>query len=164
MILLFAPSVFAAKSPYPNLTQLFSKLSDAGIDQVVELPYNKSLISQIGKQVKVHNIVEMQNGHLRRPEPQSLLEGFNASFEYHNQREVLPKLTYKVGKNSCAYMEAIKVSSILVCYRKARENSSMLAPVSRSGPRCTTAMAPLSHCYIFAHRVDEVIKALSSNE
>ncbi|MGH1467821.1 MAG: hypothetical protein ACRBBP_02945 [Bdellovibrionales bacterium] len=58
-------------------------------------------------------------------------------------------------------MEAIKVSEILVCYRKARENSSMLAPVSRYGPKCTTAMAQLSHCYIFAHNVDEVVRAIT---
>jgi len=57
-------------------------------------------------------------------------------------------------------MEAIKVSDILVCYRKAQENSSLLAPISKSGPRCVTTMSKLDHCYIFAHQIDEVLKAI----
>ncbi len=163
-ILVYTPSSFAAGDGPQGMTQLFKKLSDAGIDKIVELPYNKSLVANIGKQVKVHNIVEMQDSPMRRPEPKSLLEEFQDSFEYYNEREVLPSLTYKVGDGNCAYMEAIKVNDVLVCYRRASENFSMLAPVHKYGPRCTTASSSLSHCYIFAHNVDEVVRAIASNE
>jgi hypothetical protein len=146
------------------MTQLFKKLSDAGIDQIVELPYNRSLIANIGDQVQVHNISEMQDTPMQKPQPKSLSEVFRNSFEYNNQREVLPSLTYKVGSGKCAYMEAVKVSDVLVCYRRARVNSSVLAPISNRGPKCTTAMTQLSHCYIFAHKVDEVVRAMESNE
>lgn len=141
---------------------LFSKLSEAGINQIVELPYNESLISKLGDKVKVHNIVDMQNDPQTLPEPTSLRNEFQASFKYYTERKVIPSLTYKVGEDSCAYMEAVKVSDILVCYRKARSNFSALAPVHLIGPQCTTVMAELSHCYIFAHQVDDVVRAIST--
>jgi hypothetical protein len=160
-VLFFCSTSYAASADkqMQTKTQLFKKLSDVNIDQVVELPYNFSLVSKIGKQVQVHNISKMQSGVL--PEPTSLVEEFNSSFEYYNQREVLKSFSYRVGKGSCAYMEAIKVSEVLVCYRRAQENTSVLAPISRSGPKCVTTMSRLTHCYIFAHQIDDVLKAIS---
>ena len=161
----FSSLSYAAETQVKTAMQtksgLFKKLSDVRIDQIVELPYNISLISNIGKQVQVHNISEMQTNSNVLPEPRSLSDEFKSSFEYYNQREVLKTLSYKVGKGVCNYMEAVKVSDILVCFRKASENSSFLAPISKSGPRCVTTTSRLSHCYIFAHRVDDVVKAIS---
>jgi|GEM_PF-6881287 len=154
-------TAFAAQGAYPNKTHLFSKLNQAGIDQVVELPYNKSLISNIGKQVKVYNIHEMESLAPHIPEAKDLGESFADAEEEHLQRNVLVKLTYKVGTGECEFMEAYKVSDVLVCYRKAYINDSFLAPISGRGPRCVTTTSRLSHCYIFAHRVDEVLRALS---
>ena len=116
------------------------------------------------QQVKVHDIEEMQDRPGVLPEPTNLLEEFNSSFESYGDRRVLPALSYKMGRGECNYMEAVKVSEVLVCFRRAHENASLLAPVNRygNGEACTTAAAPLSHCYIFAHQVDDVVAALEN--
>ena len=81
LVLLFTSTSYASVTEMRTKAQLFKRLSDVNIDQIVELPYNFSLVSKIGKQVKVHNISQMHTGLL--PEPTSLLEEFNNSFEYY---------------------------------------------------------------------------------
>ncbi|NQZ20059.1 MAG: hypothetical protein HRT44_12505 [Bdellovibrionales bacterium] len=154
-------SAFAG-SGLPTKTQLFQKLSDVNIDQVIEIPYNSSLLANLYSQVQVHNIAEMQDSPNRLPESRSILEEYNDSYEYHADREVVSELTYKRGQSRCSYYEAVKVSDTLVCYKPARSNSSALAG-NLPGPACTTVLQRLSHCFIFAHNVDDVIQAITGN-
>lgn len=162
-LFLLSSTPVMASDIYRDKTELFQKLSNAGIDQVVELPYNKSLLANIGRQVKIHNIDKMQYKPDHLPKPKSLKEEFNQAFEYEADRNVIPSLTYRIGEGDCEYMEAVKISETLVCYRKAHQNSSMLAPVQNyNQSRCTTQLTDLSHCYIFAHSVDDVIRAISN--
>ena len=143
--------------------ELFQKLADVGIDQVIELPYNRSMISKFGRQVRLHNIANMTHGQL--PEPTNLREEFESSHESPMQREIKQALSYKVGKGRCDFMEAVKVSETLVCYKRA-EATPMLGRSRTymtivSG--CMTAMSQLSSCFVFAHNVDDVVTALSSS-
>ncbi len=141
-----------------NKTQLFQRLSDAGIDQIIELPYNPSLIGAMAGQVRVHNIVEMQDHPNRLPEPTGLVQEYNASNEYYTQRQVLPQLSYRTGDGECQYKEAVKVNDILVCYKSAMHRHIRI----NTGPRCTTVESRLSYCVVFAHNVDDVVRAISS--
>ncbi len=86
----YTPASFAAGEGSQNITQFFKKLSDAGINQVVELPYNKSLLASIGKQTKIHNIAEMQETPMRRPEPKSLMGEFRDSLNIIMKEKCCP--------------------------------------------------------------------------
>ena len=166
-VLLFIMSMGAFKSALASQTdtraELFKKLSDIHVDQVVEIPYNRSLISQLSAQVKIYSL-ELANEHYV-PEPLSLLDMYNESTpERYGDRDLIPQLFYKVSDKPCGYYEAVRVSNTLVCYKRAYENSSMLALIQAfSDQRCTSTRSQLSHCYIFAHRVDDVVRAIEEN-
>jgi len=152
---------FNAYGAYPSQAGLFAKLNKAGIGQVVELPYNTSLVSTMSQQVKVYDIHRMDHYSTELPEGKSLGKSFSEASEFYDNKAVLPKLSYRLGKGECNYMEASQVRGILVCYKRAYKNNSVLAPVSQYGPKCLTVRSAVSHCFIFAHRVDEVLRALS---
>lgn len=156
--------LFAGKQAYGYLKQgeLFQKLSDAGIDKVVELPYNTSIVALLNKQVRVHNIADMENNEL--PQSSSLLEEFHTSNSQYQGQQVLPELSYAVGEGACEYMEAVKVNETLVCYRRAHLGSVLATSPTSRVKTCGTHRAKLAHCYIFAHHVDDVIAALSAEE
>ncbi len=143
-----------------NKTQLYQRLSDAGIDKIIELPYNPSLIGAMAGQVRVHNILRMQDVPNRLPEPTGLLQEYHSSNSSYPRRQVLPQLSYRTGNGECQYKEAIKVNDILVCYKSAMERHIRI----NTGPRCTTVESRLSYCVVFAHNVDDVVRAISSIE
>ncbi len=157
---LIGSMAWANRSGFKSRTELFQQLSDAGIDQVIELPYNPSLIGAIAGQVKIHNILEMQDHPSELPRPSGLMDQYLSSHEYYSDRETIPALTYRTGNGLCSYKEAIKLNDVLVCYVGAVPRSIHIA----RGPACTTAASRLSHCYVFAHSIDDVVRAISSVE
>ncbi len=132
---------------------LFKKLQQVRVDQVVEIPYNPSLVGALAGQMKFYNISEMQG--TTAPKATRLRDEF-----YHDESAHVDALNYHTGKGRCDYKQAFKVNETLVCYVSANEPH-----IRRAGAQCETwgYGKKVSHCFVFAHSVEDIVLALSGN-